>query len=167
EDQSFGVIEPGRVVRIDDGLEGTGAAVEAEDLVAAAVIGQARTDVEVVVRTAEGDAGRIDQAVAACEDIDELAFLSVVAKHFVGPAADVQVAVGTEDDAFGFSEVAPAGERALKGAGLAVVRQDAVRVAAADVERNVIVLVVLRLAVLAVRAVKVAVVVDCVLVRIP
>ena len=36
----------------------------------------------------------------------------------------------------GSVESAAAGERALKGAGLAVVRQDAVRVAAADEERN-------------------------------
>jgi hypothetical protein len=41
ESQPFGVVEPGRVGRIDNGLEGAGGAVEAEDLVAAAVVGEA------------------------------------------------------------------------------------------------------------------------------
>ena len=69
--------------------------------------------------------------MAASEDIDELAGLSVVTKHFIAAAADVQVAVGTESDALGFDEAAMAGELALKGASLAVVCQDAVRAAAA------------------------------------
>src|SRR5262245_4908223 len=41
EGHRFGVVEPGRVGRIDNGLEGAGGAVEAEDLVAAAVVGEA------------------------------------------------------------------------------------------------------------------------------
>jgi hypothetical protein len=56
---AFGVIESRRVRSIDNVLEGAGDAVEAEDLVAAAVIGEARADEQVVVWSAEGDAGRV------------------------------------------------------------------------------------------------------------
>jgi hypothetical protein len=136
EDHRFGVVEPGLVLRIDNGLEGAGVAVEAEDLVAAAVIGEARADEQVVARSAEGDAGRIDQPVAAGEDIDEVALLAVVTKHGIAAAADVEVVVGTEGEALRFLEAATTGELALEGAGFAVVGQDAVRVAAADLQRN-------------------------------
>jgi hypothetical protein len=58
EGQRFGVVEPGRVGGIDNVLEGAGGAVDAEDLVAAAVLGEARANEEVLASSAEGDAGR-------------------------------------------------------------------------------------------------------------
>jgi hypothetical protein len=66
--------------------------------------------------------------------------VSVVTKHLIAAAADVQVAVGTGGDALGFDDAATAGELTLKRADLAVVGQDALRVGAADVQRNVVVL---------------------------
>jgi hypothetical protein len=71
--------------------------------------------------------------VAAGEDIEELARHSVVTKHFIAAAADVQVAVGAKGDALGFGKAAMTGELGLERAGFAIIGQNTVGAAAADV----------------------------------